>query len=228
MTMQQAVKRRYDLLHEVGVRDVTGYNAAFDRGELGPGGRGSQGDAVEPGSERVVERLPFVVVVVDERDDRVMVAARDVEESITRIAAMARAVGIHLVIATQRPSVNVITGVIKANVPARLAFAVASLQDSRVILDQAGAEKLLGRSPVYGTPVEMYVKNGVATVVVGDWYGTAADGTPFHGSVVRQINAQDPANMKTIGEVQVKGWARTVRGEWSLPPVESGPSSLAW
>jgi S-DNA-T family DNA segregation ATPase FtsK/SpoIIIE len=136
------MERRYDLLSEVGVRDITGYNAMFDRGELRTEPRA---EGVDDPGEPIYKRLSFIVIVVDELNDLMMVAARDVEESICRIAQMARAVGIHLVIATQRPSVNVITGVIKANVPARLAFAVSSLADSRVILDQGGAERLIGR-----------------------------------------------------------------------------------
>ncbi|HEY6533958.1 MAG TPA: DNA translocase FtsK [Acidimicrobiales bacterium] len=149
------MERRYDLLSEVGYRDIGGYNDAFDRGDL----------YQDPDAGLEYHRLPYILVVGDERADLMMVAARDVEESITRIAAMARAVGIHLVIATQRPSVNVITGVIKANVPARLAFAVASLADSRVILDQGGAEKLLGR----GDMLLLGPSSSVAQRIQGAW-----------------------------------------------------------
>ena len=138
------MERRYDVLYETGFRDISGYNAAFDRGELQP----------EPGAEpgTTYQRLEYIVVVVDELNDLMMVAQRDVEESITRIAQKARAVGVHLIVATQRPSVNVITGVIKANIPARMAYAVNSLTDSRVILDQPGAEKLVGKGDMLLLP----------------------------------------------------------------------------
>jgi len=150
------MERRYDVLAEVGVRDITGYNAAFDRGDL----------TAEPGhGDREYERLPFILIIVDELNDLMMVAARDVEESICRIAQMARAVGIHLVIATQRPSVDVITGVIKANIPSRLAFAVSSLADSRVILDQQGAERLIGK----GDLLLLSAASNVARRVQGAW-----------------------------------------------------------
>ncbi|CAB4609424.1 unannotated protein [freshwater metagenome] len=150
------MERRYDLLVEVGFRDIGGYNQAFDKGEIN-----------DPTDETATkyERLPFIVVVVDELNDLMMVAARDVEESITRIAQKARAVGIHLIVATQRPSVNVITGVIKANIPARMAFAVSSLTDSRVILDQPGAEKLVGKGDMLLMPGNTNVPNRIQ----GSW-----------------------------------------------------------
>jgi S-DNA-T family DNA segregation ATPase FtsK/SpoIIIE len=151
------MERRSDLLAEVGVRDITGYNNAYDRGELKAG----------PGEDKEYERLPFIVVVVDELNDLMMVAARDVEESICRIAQMGRAFGIHLVIATQRPSVDVITGVIKANVPSRLAFMVSSLADSRVILDQPGAERLVGK----GDMLLLGASSNVPRRIQGPWVG---------------------------------------------------------
>jgi S-DNA-T family DNA segregation ATPase FtsK/SpoIIIE len=172
------MERRYDLLAEVGFRDITGYNAAVDKGELvdgtssrladagdEAGDDGGTADAGRGDGGARYPRLPFVLVVIDELADLMMVAARDVEESIARLAQMARAVGIHLVIATQRPSVNVITGLIKANVPARIAFAVSSVTDSRVILDQGGAERLIGKG-------DMLVLDGgssVARRIPGAW-----------------------------------------------------------
>lgn len=126
------MEKRYEMLSEVGAKDIRDYNSIV-----------SYARQEDPESELVP--LYYIVVIVDELNDLMMVAPREVEDAICRIAQMARAVGIHLVIATQRPSVDVITGVIKANIPSRLAFSVSSLADSRVILDQAGAERLIGK-----------------------------------------------------------------------------------
>ncbi len=128
------MERRYTYLAEVGVRNIGEFNEFVEKGKIKPD---------EDGNEAV--KMPYIVVIVDELADLMLTAAKEVEEPIARLAQMARAVGIHLVVATQRPSVDVITGVIKANFPARLAFMVASKIDSRTILDRPGAEALLGK-----------------------------------------------------------------------------------
>jgi len=128
------MEKRYDILSNAGVRDIDAYNKRVDSGKHDG------------------ENLPYLVVVIDELADLMITAAKEVEEPIARLAQMARAVGIHLVVATQRPSVDVLTGVIKANFPARIAFQVASKTDSRTILDSNGAEKLLGRGDMLYLP----------------------------------------------------------------------------
>ena len=155
------MERRYKLMSKLGVRNLAGYNAkiveAEKREELIPNPFSLTPDAPEP-----LEKLPTIVIIIDELADLMMVVGKKVEELIARIAQKARAAGLHLILATQRPSVDVITGLIKANIPTRIAFQVSSKIDSRTILDQMGAEALLGMGdmlympPGTGLPVRVH------------------------------------------------------------------------
>ncbi|MDA8389546.1 MAG: DNA translocase FtsK [Gammaproteobacteria bacterium] len=156
----QEMDRRYRVMASLGVRNLAGYNKRFDearaRGEL------LNDPAAPPGEVRELTRLPYIVIVIDELADLMMVVGKKVEELIARLAQKARAAGLHLVLATQRPSVDVITGLIKANIPARIAFQVSSKIDSRTVLDQMGAEQLLGHGDMLflqagtGTPLRVH------------------------------------------------------------------------
>jgi S-DNA-T family DNA segregation ATPase FtsK/SpoIIIE len=140
------MEERYQMMSALGVRSITQYNARVEK-ELAAGNRFFQlkpKPGEEEGEEFELRRFAYIVVVIDELADLMVVSSKDVEESLQRLAQMARAAGIHLVLATQRPSVDVLTGVIKANFPARISFQVSSRTDSRTILDQNGADHLLG------------------------------------------------------------------------------------
>ena len=184
------MEMRYEVLATVGVRDIDGYEAGFREGTL----------RIPLGMEDKYEHMPFIVVVIDELADLMMVAPRDVEDAICRIAQMARAVGIHLVVATQRPSVDVVTGLIKANIPSRVALMTSSQADSRVVLDMNGAEKLVGHGDMLFAPANA----SKPTRLQGAWVTEQE---------IHDVSAFIRGQRETVYEHSVQGLG--------LPPTES-------
>jgi DNA segregation ATPase FtsK/SpoIIIE, S-DNA-T family len=185
------MEQRYELLAMVGVRDIDGYRMGMAEGSL----------RIPPGQEDKVVEFPYLLVVIDELADLMMVAPRDVEDAICRIAQMARAVGIHLVVATQRPSVDVVTGLIKANIPSRIALMTSSQADSRVILDMNGAEKLVGHGDMLFAP------------------STASKPIRLQAAWVTEKEIQQISEW--VRAQREPAYAATVEG-FGLPPVETG------
>ena len=181
---------RYEVLAMVGVRDFDGYRAGLAEGTL----------RIPPGQDDRVTEFPYLLVVIDELADLMMVAPRDVEDAICRIAQMARAVGIHLVVATQRPSVDVVTGLIKANIPSRIALMTSSQADSRVILDMNGAEKLVGHGDLLFAPSNVSKPTRLQAAWVTE---------KEIGAISEWIRAQRPAEYA----VSVEGLAKPAASE---------------
>jgi len=200
------MERRYKLMASVGVRNIAGYNRKVEEAS----GRGEPipDPTYRPISEddpvRYLEHLPFIVVIVDELADMMMTTSKKVEELIARLAQKARASGIHLILATQRPSVDVITGLIKANIPTRIAFQVSSKIDSRTILDQMGAETLLGHGDMLYLPAGTSIPERI--------HGAFVDDHEVHAVVENIKSRGEPSYNDDILKGPTEGGAQAVPG----------------
>jgi S-DNA-T family DNA segregation ATPase FtsK/SpoIIIE len=203
----QKMEERYQMMAAVGVRNIAQYNAyvddALDGGDTVARFKAKPGE--EEGAEFELRRLPYIVVVIDELADLMVVCARDVEEALQRLAQMARASGIHLILATQRPSVDVLTGVIKANFPARISFQVSSRTDSRTVLDQNGADHLLGQGDMLFLPPGTSKLQRVHGAYVSE---------KEVGDLVQALRAQGKPDFdETISRMKQESEEREARGE---------------
>ena len=207
------MEERYKLLAAHGVRNIAGFNGRPEASAPGPDGEAA-------------ERLPYIVLIIDELADLIMREGRKVEDPIVKIAQKARAVGIHLVLATQRPSVNVVTGLIKANVPSRIAFAMASMIDSRTVLDSPGAEDLIGRGDMLYQPVDLprpvrmqgvFVSDREVGEVVKHWIDQSGGRTFYDEDILAFSDAEDGGN----GDGGQFGWLRQYGvDEMTVPAAE--------
>jgi len=212
------MERRYRLMSQLGVRNLAGYNKkiteAEDKGEPIPDPLVDPSTLAEGEDKPTLEKLPFIVVIVDEFADMMMIVGKKVEELIARLAQKARASGIHLILATQRPSVDVITGLIKANIPTRMAFQVSSRVDSRTILDQQGAENLLGHGDMLYLPPGSGLPERI--------HGAFVDDHEVH-QVVEWLQAQGAPDYleEVLSDTQTTADGQTI-GETGLPEAASG------
>jgi DNA segregation ATPase FtsK/SpoIIIE, S-DNA-T family len=204
------MEERYKLLAAHGVRNITAFNA-----------RPEVSDPDDP-----AERMPYIVLIVDELADLIMREGRKVEDAIVKIAQKARAVGIHLVLATQRPSVNVVTGLIKANVPSRVAFAMASMVDSRTVLDAPGAEDLIGRGDMLYQPVDLprpvrmqgvFVSDREVGEITRHWLDQAGGKTFYDEGILEFVDPEDGGS----GDGSAFAWLRVYDvDEMTVPAAE--------
>ena len=211
----QEMVNRYSLFAAKGVRDIKGYNAALDK-------------------ENEASKLPQIVIIIDELADLMMVAKNDVEDAICRLAQMARAAGMHLVIATQRPSVDVITGLIKANIPSRIAFAVSSQVDSRTILDMAGAEKLLGKGDMLFYPTGMSKPTRIQGAFISDKDVEKivdfikSNGTATYSNDILETIERANSNEKELKEIDEEDDTDPLLDEAIETVIETGQASTSF